>query len=192
MNKKNIHLTENELRQIVKDSICEILKIDEKNGFINSLIKPSYIVEDFRGIQHVPSLDNPLTIYMNQININEGLILTYPINKTIEYISHYFKLAPSQINKVKGQYHIEKIAVTFFNVYDNVKIMSKAMDICGYYLGSPKESNIKKNDWVTLFFEPKIQNDDSIDIRSKENKLIHITPFYNLNKIKQIGFFPSL
>lgn len=178
-------MNKDDIRHVVKETVEEIF-----NNFVNiRSIAPHYPNEDFRGIYHSPTYNNPITLYINQ-NLNEGLLITYPIDKTIKYICNYFNFPPSQVDKIKGVDGTEKIAVSFYNIGKNVEIMSKAMDICGYYLSFPKESHIPNNEWVRLEYEPKFQNDITSDILANEKFLIHITPFYNVKKIKSIGFSP--
>lgn len=112
---KNITLSENQLRKIIKESILEVLSNGTMmNNFINVSNIPQYIEEDFRRIYHSPTFDNPLTIYMVNNNINEGLLLTYPIDKTINYIRDYFNLAPSQIQKINVLIVLKKLIFHLF------------------------------------------------------------------------------
>ena len=178
-------MTKKEIKQIIRETIYEFLDnfINVKNN------EQHYPIEDFRKIYHSPTYENPITLYIGQ-HLSEGLLITYPIDKTIEYIRNYFNLPPSQVNKIKGNDGIGKIAVNFYNIGKNVELMSKAMDICGYYLAFPKENHIPYNDWVRLEYEPKFQNEINTYLLNSEEFLLHITPFYNVNKIKTIGFSP--
>lgn len=57
---------------------------------------------DYRKIIKCASHDNPLTTDM-QLLLNEALINTYPVDKTVEYISSYFDFIPEQIKVYKAE-----------------------------------------------------------------------------------------
>ncbi len=161
--------------------------------FLNSItdddIKKIWI--DYNNIRKIASHTNPLTTDMC-LSMNEGLISTYPIDKTIEYISSYFDFIPQQIEikKAKSENDIDYIIVYIPVINDNLGIIKKSMSLCGYFLGFPKEHEIKQGQFNWLQFEPIVQKNESDKIRKEENKLYHITPHYNLGKIKNIGFSP--
>ena len=166
----------------------------ELKEFLNSLSEDELdkLCIYYADITHAAGHANPVTISMlNRPKINEGLIRTYPIEKTISYISSYFHLHPRQIiKKISAKNGISQIHVFVPSIKDNVQVMIDAMRSCGYYLGTPRLENIEPNTWVTLQFEPKIQEDNSEQIRNEENKLYHLTPYCNFGKIKHIGFSP--
>lgn len=148
---------------------------------------------DYSSICKAATYDNPLTILMFDINnpyVNEGLISTYPIDRTVSYIANYFNLARNQISKVKASNDIYHILVIIPNRDNNLELMKRAMQFCGYYLGHPKEASLPKNQFVKLQFEPKVQKDCSKSIRATESVLLHLTPYHNLGKIRHIGFSP--
>lgn len=200
---KKIRLTEKKLRKLIEESIIDTFKnfnLEEDNRdkelkeFLNSLSEDELdkLCICYADITHAAGYANPVTISMlNRYNINEGLIRTYPIEKTISYISSYFHLHPDQIiKKVSAENGVYQIHVLIPSIKDNVQVMIDAMKSCGYYLGIPRLENIKPNKWVTLQFEPKIQEDNSEQIRNEEKTLLHLTPIYNLRKIQSIGFSP--
>lgn len=150
----------------------------------------NFAYTDYSTIRKGTTYENPLTIYMF-MPVYEGLITTFPIDKTIEYIKDYFDLEDSQIRKSNGANGVERINVTIANRDDNLELMKKAMSYCGYFLGFPKEDKIPQNaKFVELQFEARHQKDISSELRREETTLIHITPKYNLKKIQKIGFSP--
>lgn len=151
----------------------------------------NYLNEDFEKVMYITSYSNPLTLHGQFLNLNEGLIHTYPIDKTIEYIKKRFNLSDKQIFKTKVENEVEQIIVIFPCINNNEEMLIKAFNLCGYYLSYPKLERIVKNNWMILQFEPKFQNDISKTIREKENYLLHITPKYNLKKILNIGLSPK-
>ena len=175
----------NEIRDAYNDE-------DVKN-FLDSISDEDIekIWVDYRKIIKCASHDNPLTTDM-QLFLNEALINTYPVDKTVEYISSYFDFITEQIEvyKVEAENNIYHIIVYIPVIKDNLELLEKAMSLCGYYLGCPKRKNIKKGQFNKLQFEPLVQKDESKIIRKEEIKLFHLTPYYNVGKIKHIGFSP--
>lgn len=152
---------------------------------------------DYRTIVKPISFDNPVNIWVRLYvdfdaisATNEGLIKTYPIDRTIKYVKECFNLDDRQIYSQVKRNEVKYIFIEIPNFNDNINVISVAMDACGYYLGWPPENERKKNRWVTLQFEPKFIVDSSIRIRREEKILYHITPYYNLEKIKKFGFSP--
>lgn len=173
MNKKVIKLTENELNNLIDKCINETIYCD------------------YSQIDKAASYSNPLTIAMfNPKLLEEGLIKTYPIEKTVSYIKSYFNLRDVQIKVLECDSGIEQIMVMVPPIADNIKIMEKAMNYFGYYLAAPKDVNNISGGLVWLQFEPKIQNDISQQLRKEETFIYHITPAYNRGKILKIGFSP--
>ena len=144
---------------------------------------------DYSTIRHAANYSNPLTIHMIS-NIHEGLIHTYPLDKTISYVKSYFRLADWQIMQVPAANGANHINVIIPNISNNLELMKEAMNLCGYYLGHPKEDTLRPNVLVALQFEAKVEADKSEQIRNEETTLYHLTPYNNRKKIEAIGFSP--
>ena len=188
MSNKSIILTETELKTIIKDTVNETLNSYQKN-----------LMNDFRQIFHPASFDNPLT-YLMRKPIEEGITKTYPIDITIRYINEYFNKYHLNVFIRKGSTLTkdEKIIIEFPNTNDNFNIINKALNLCGYYLGFPKEDEIIKNKnlWLTLEYEPRHQSDDTKQaiksdkfLRPKNNNEGHwykVTKTPVLNRYNQV------
>lgn len=194
----NIQSREEFLKENHKKIVLNYDKIRKTNDkdvkkFLDSIsdeeIKKIWI--DYRKIIKCASHDNPLTTDM-ELLLSEALINTYPVDKTVEYISSYFDFIPEQIEvyKSEAENNIFHIIVYIPVINDNLKLLEKAMSLCGYYLGWPKREKIIEGQFNKLQFEPMIQKDESKIIRKEEDKLLHLTPYYNVGKIKHIGFSP--
>ena len=138
---------------------------------------------------HVATFNNPLS-YLMKDKLNESLIQTYPIDKTVKYIRNYFNLKEDMVVPIKNEDGIY-IVVYMPNFGDNLEYMLKAMQFCGYYLASPRKELVEKDKWVELQFEPVHVVDNSQQIRKEERVLYHLTPSYNEGKIKNYGFIPK-
>ena len=142
------------------------------------------------------SFNNPVSIYFlkncyDGEFINEGIIRTYPIDKTIEYVKNCFKLDDDDIRKVKLENNKENILILIPNVANNIDVVKKAFNVCGYHFSKiAKRKTFDGIEWITMMFEAKFQTDDSKTIRKQETHAYHITPFYNKKSILKIGFSP--
>ena len=175
---KLVRLTENDLHDIVKKSLNKLIESTKRethcndkffNKFVSTLTeeKQKKLCVDYGCVLTHVSYNNPLSIDM-QKPIREGLIKTYPADKTLEYIKNHFGLTDDQITKIHGANDIDVIKVAIPVVGDNLNIVKKAFRLCGYYLSSPKEETIEQNKWVALQFEPKIEDDISEKLRKEE------------------------
>lgn len=171
MNKKQNEATsssEGLIKETVRDVINEFVDFSE-------IVKPT-------------TYENPLTILM-PISLREGLIRTYPADKTIQYVRDYFNLSDEQVFKLRNGRGMEKIMVRIMPNDNNMKLIEKAMNFCGYFLAFPKEKEIKEGEPISLQFEPKIQEEDK-EIRKEEKYLFHLTPQSHIFKILKIGLSP--
>lgn len=178
--------------------IKTILPADKKSKRIISRLnerqkRDSYfdyrIPGKYRGI----TLDNPLRFCLEYGEVNEGLMSTYPYKVTVEKIKEYFGLSDNHIrvsiNNINGE--IKGIDILIPSIKKNVRQMVKAMDYCGYFLSQPKDINdVPENEWVVLSFEPKFQNDITMDLMNGFRFLFHWTPTKHLEKILRNGLCP--
>ena len=168
-------MKDNELTRIVEEVVSK---------FTN----PS--LPDYSNIVKAASYDNPLTIAMTDRKfLEEGLVRTYPIEKTVDYIKSYYSIEDDQILIVDSENGLKHIKVRVPITPSNVEKIKKSMDFFGYYLSAPREDRLIPGTWSWLQFEPKFQ-DTPVDIRGEEKVLYHITPKYNEGKITHIGFSP--
>lgn len=183
MSEKIIQLKENDLKKIIKDTVNETL-----NSYQECLMY------NFENIYHVASIDNPLSYLMRNSTLNEGIVNSYPIDVTIRYLNNYFNKDKQRIfvRKANGLNKKNKITIDFPNSNNNFEVLNKTMNFCGYFLSFPTKENLlkDKNSWVIAEYEALHDKDDTIQIRNEEVALVHITPNYYLEKIKQQGFVP--
>lgn len=155
-------------------------------------IRNENINHDFRFNHGRISFDNPLSLLMVKKNIlNEGLIKTYDLNSLKKYLQDYFKLQDNHKVFLDNENNVETGNIHIPNLGDNVKLIDKALNFCGYYISTTDEFDFNGEPWVTLQFEPKFQENKKDEIISKHQYLIHITPLYNLEKILKNGLSPK-
>ena len=134
--------------------------------------------------------DNPLAVkYLEGGKpITEGLIKTYPINNTVGDIRRLFALRDNQINVInKGDIH--KIMVMYENSVEKKKQMARAMNLCGYELANENKENI--HNIIYQMYTQKFSDSLTSELKTKMKFLIHVTPFYNKEKILRQGFIPK-
>lgn len=137
----------------------------------------------------------------SQNSLYEGLITTYPIDKTIEHLELTFG---DEIRVVFDE-KTGKI-LTYFPFNFNSEKLIKEMDMYGWFKSFPKNDNdIKtiKNTKNEMFyvFEPKFDIDVTDDVNylrlDKQGKepmfkqLFHLTPVAYLDKIRSKGLQPK-
>lgn len=145
--------------------------------------------KDYDYIVHSATYANPLTLYMDK-QLNEGLIRTYPIEKTIDFVKSYFNFNEKQIQVVPVANGEKNIIIYLPVIGNNIDQVTKAMNLCGYFLSHKVFKVLPLGKVATLQFEARNQKDISKELRNEEKTLLHITPKYNVNKIKNIGFSP--
>lgn len=195
-------ITEDLLEEITGTSeipdIATIFPADERSERVLSRLSESQKQEsyfDYRisGKYRGVTLDNPLRFCLECGEVNEGLMSTYPYKVTVEKIKEYFGLSDNHIrvsiNDINGE--IKGIDILIPSIKENVKQMVKAMDYCGYFLSQTENmEDIPENEWVVLSFEPKFQNDITMDLSNNFRFLFHWTPTKHLDKILRNGLCP--
>lgn len=168
---KKIKLNYNGLKEVVRESVDAVLK-------------------DYSNIHHHVNFLNPVTRLMKH-DLHEGLIKTYPLNKTIQYIKEYFKLSDKEIYPIDATNGREQIAIIVPIIGNNLELVKKAFALCGYYLGYPKEDELEDGKIYELQFEKKYEENILEKLRKNEKVIYHVTPIYNVGKIKKIGLTPK-
>lgn len=183
---KRLYETKGRIKGVIRES---------KDKYVRRLIEhttPGVLEElefDYRAL--IPSIgySNPLSLGMDSC-LREGLIKTYPIDKVMSYIRKFLVMIDLQVNKERMENGEYRLIISFPNIKKNLDKVIKVMDVCGYFLAYPKREYIPRDCWVSAYFEPKFEKDVTDDIRREERVLYHVTPFYNLEKIRHLGFSP--
>lgn len=185
------------MKNLVCDNVDELIEISKKFSDTMKTLNEDFNDElktvDYRYIVRPVTFENPLTFGFQNAMLTEGLIHTYPIEKTVSYIKDYFGLIDNQIEVKECNNGGKAILILIQNYENNVEIVEKAMNYCGYFLSAkniPKFNFLVEKNFIYLQFEPKFQDDISLVLRNEETMLRHLTPYYNVDKIKNIGFSP--
>lgn len=172
---------------------------------------PDYLIfetkEDYELVSNLPETDLqrfcsdyrmfPYCVSYNDdafsLCLSEGLIKTYPIDKTIQYVKKYLPIGRNLIFKSVSN-NIERIIVIVANIGENINEVIHALNVCGYYLVYPKGNylqKLKKNEVVRLQFEPKFTENKSKEILTFGDYAYHWTQPKYMNKINRIGLIPK-
>lgn len=144
-------------------------------------------------INSIPNFNNIFRLYETLENsekkeILEGLIKTYPLEKTATYLSNYFGGGVIKTRVVNSN-GVEMIIV---NIPNNAEYEKKCIEImsnlCGYTMSRKGVSS--DGDETELVFEPKFQKSIN-DEMAQHEMLIHVSPSYNRDKILKNGFCPK-
>lgn len=182
-----------------------------KRNITNSLFRLSSCRTFFEEWEYEPQAQLE---YENAVNaINEGLIISYPIDNVANYLSKIYRLLPADYfdsvfdnsylklynSKYRGVIGItgyknnqEQIYVIVLESMKNTvyNAIQNKLNLIGYIYAGSKEISNQQNDttldWIILFFEKRFNEKYKIDI-SKKKYLYHITSKENYDKIKIRG-----
>lgn len=124
--------------------------------------------------------------------ITEGLIHTYPIEKTIDYVSRALKIDESCFDVNEGENGVKKIFVKINEDSTPKNLVIAAFEYCGYFHSVDKETRYCEDGiYTTLVFEPKHQKDDTSEILKNNKHLYHISPRVFEGSILKRGLSPK-
>lgn len=172
------------VKKIVKETIDKLAVKD------NDYIRKLTIEENLEKVKDYEKIVHPR--YFSPLVMNEGLIKSFPADNVISHMKDYFNFNDSDIWKIKVLNGQEKIVINVPNIFNNYKVVKEKMERCGWFLSAPTEKEIKQNQnrWIRMEFEAKFSDDATAKIKKKHKYLYHITPRYNLEKIKKEGLAP--
>jgi hypothetical protein len=190
MTKKLVRLTENEFINIIKACVKKAL---EENNFPKLSLSP--IQED-----------------MVRRPLDEGLIVSYPIDKVVRHMMMFFKLSNDLNEYVSNPYNKYGVIVPLKtrnssdvillavrkntgSVYE--QIVSTMENLCGWQLSCiVNDTPISKayplwfiESHYVLQFEKRFDNDVSDEVFSRKY-IYHVCPSSRLEKIRHIGLTP--
>ena len=138
---------------------------------------------------------NPVEMFLYNCDytkpiITEGLIHTYPVDKTIHYISKALKIDASHF-KVETHNGVNKVFVTINENETPRELLIASFEYCGYFHSVDAESRTTREGvCTTLVFEPKHQRDNTKEILEHNVVLYHISPSAFEKSILRTGLSP--
>ena len=181
-----IKITESQYEEIKKRALAGANYFPELAGDMMEENPSMPFTETEGEIGERVTFNNPLSVMLS-----EGLIMSYPVDKTINYVKKLFNIPDNRI-RTRGDVILILANVSMHNMVVLNKLI-RAMQLCGYFLSAPKMNVLRNRDGqkTTLQFEPKYDHDVKDDILKGEKELLHITLSKNVEKIKSIGLTPS-
>lgn len=137
--------------------------------------------------EHIPEF---VVECLSDTSLNEGIFKTYPIDKTVHYVKTLFGLNDNQIgvfDGAGGNPNVKRIVVKILDTEENNRAIDKAMNLCGYV----RSTEMKIGDFAGINFISRYEERDITDEVRRMGHIRHITPLYNVEKIKRIGFIPK-
>lgn len=122
--------------------------------------------------------------------INEGIFKTYPIDKTLKYVRTLFGLNDKQLFRIDGagdNKEANRLVAQVWNTKENNESLDRAMNLCGYV----RSRSIEIGPYIVISYISRYENKDITDMVKQMGTIVHITPSYNVEKIKKIGFVPK-
>lgn len=143
-------------------------------------------------------LSNPVDMFLKESNftkpiVTEGLIHTYPPEKTINYISNALKIDKSFFEINVANNDVQRIFAKINLNKTPEKLVIAAFEYCGYFHALNKETNVTQDGkyYITMVFEQKNQKDDTEEILENNKTLYHISPTMFEKSIFNIGLSPK-
>lgn len=188
---KNPAYREELINRAVQDSIDEFLKSLEKTSGVSPRIDGE--IPDVS--KYIKTFSNINTDDEDGFMIGEGLIKTYPINNTINYIVRKYGLGRNQVqvNQINnGIMATDIICIILPNGIDNNTLGDIKHDLktCGYF-NNQQQKLINGTNYFVLTFEPKFSQDIGDAVRQNYHYLYHSSPSIYLDKVLKIGLIPK-
>ena len=200
MTKKKYRISEDKLRNIIYESVKEILKegVDVNNDFdVNDIDISQIPIDDlkkgYRDLRLTPTSVSYGDIFSDDLYIKEAIGEILPPDKVANTIINRYNL-PSSFVIVIEHYNKIQVYVITAVIGINDKLIETDMQKMGYFLGyKGKITNVNGMKFQVLQFEPscQMQNDETETIKSKYKTLFHWTPTYFENDIINNGLIPS-
>ena len=133
--------------------------------------------------------DNPISLYLNEFIINEGLIHSYNPYKLIKYICKALGIDESVTDMREFNGNV-RISYTIPEKEQLIGKLNKAMNFGGYHFVLKEKYGLIPG-WCIIVYEASHLIDIADDVRDNFQVLYHITPAKNLKKILKIGLKPT-
>jgi len=194
MGKKQIRLTENELKKIVLESVKRVLY---EGSLVDEIDITQIPIEKLRQGYFDYRLVPQSMMYGNVLNepatITEAVNDILPPDTVVNNIVKKYSIPQNFVFKVE-HYHKIYVYVITACIGQNDKLIEEDMNKMGHFLGARgKIVQIENMRFQTLQFEPSSQLQEDITdlVKSKFDILYHWTPSYCVEGIQREGLMPS-
>ena len=183
MNKENI-------KQIIRETIFEIFNnispkfVFDFNDIPQDELEKQYV--DYEKTYQYIAYNNRLS-KTDKGYVFESFNEILPPDIVVKSIIKAHQLKEWQFKRIEYCNKIE-IYILIPDIGNNVKIINSDMDKMGYFVGQEYKT---PNGWVQVHYEPKVQKDETENIKKETSVLYHLTPYYNVENIKRFGLIPK-
>ena len=186
--------------KIKKQNLIDKVVKKSVDNFMNSLKASKAVSPCIDG--SLPNISKYIKTFNNvdfnseeNFEINEGLIKTYPIDKTKNFIIKKYGLSGDQIQISQmnnGILSVDVIGIILPNSVSKNIIGNIKHDLrtCGYFINQAPIA-ISNTNFFIMVFEPKFSQEISDIIKRKYQYLYHQTPQIYIKKIIKNGLIPK-
>ena len=179
------------IKKAVQESIDKFLKSLKKADITSARIDGD--IPDAR--KYLKTFDNIDSFNEKEFIIGEGLITTYPLNKTINHITRKYGLQDNQVQITATNNGVMSIGIISIilprsvdsNVLGNIK---HDLQTYGYFM-SENPTQIPNTNYFSISFEPKFTKDITELIKQNCRYLYHSAPKIYVDKIIKNGLIPK-
>ena len=199
MAKVIINLTEGELRNLIKESVREVLRelVDipsvDTEGIDISQIDDKVLQQAYRDLSLTPTSVSYDDILSSPVPLTETIGDILPPDNVVDNIIKKYNY-PSQLIRKKEANHKISIYIVVADVGRNAELIEEDMKKMGYFLGHvDKRMDGSGHEFLVMQFEPscQLQTDETENIKSQYDTLYHWTPEYCLQGVLTQGLVPS-
>lgn len=180
------------INKAVKDTVDKFLKSLEKTNTVSPRIEGEIpnVSKYIRTFTNIDLVDDK-----NNHTVNEGLIKTYPIDKSVNYLIRKYGLNHEQIQIEpidNGIITINIICIILPNSIDGNTLGNIKHDLqtCGYF-NNQEPISIQNTNFFIMAFEPKFSEEVTEMVKQKYHYLYHSAPKIYLDKITKNGLIPK-
>ena len=169
------------MRELLNEmSFKEKIELDEKYALRNHTL----VLENER----------PNQMVFEDVVLEEGLIRSYPVDKTLAYLNRCIQTPLIQASVVRCGNGVQGIQVSYPEYADNKEVITDILNSCGFYYSYDKDTYTETFGTHEIvfhiaLFEPKF-NEEVDGLRNEEKVLYHITHTSNEQRILKQGFTP--
>lgn len=151
-------------------------------------LKNAYV--DLTLFSNIGGFGDRFQFWDNQIEIvQESNTNTIAPDSTKSALIRQLGLQEWQIKETRGANDVA-IMILYAEINRNTDIIIKAMESCGWTIGTRNTKVIEGMKWCVMSFEPMFQDIVTKNVLEKYNYLYHWTPQYNLETILRNGLEP--
>lgn len=195
MVKNTVNITQYELKQIIKETIKEVLF--ENDTSINSFsyfsnIPLGILKKGYRDLRLTPKLTSFGDKLSSPIYIKEAYGDIMSPDEVVRKIRNRY-LLPEEIVQKTEAFNKVYVYVVVGWLGINDKLIEEDMSKLGYFLGSTRKfKKVEDMEFIIMQFEPMCQLQDDItnDIKGRYSYLYHWTPSYLVESILKEGLKP--